>query len=293
MATDLPPDLRVDADETDRYLRGRSRGPATIVTLLVLLALVAGGWWWWAKTRPAPPAPPAAPVAVAPAEPASAAASAPPSYPLLVPQGTPPLAADNVEHALVELLGPDEVSRFVDTADFPRKLAATLDNLGRERAPSAAWPVHPTPGQFQVEQQGDATVIAAANASRYTPFVKFATSVDTKRAVDLYRRLYPLLQSSYRELGLGDRNFNDRVVEVIDLLLATPEPPAPVRVQLTEVKGPFAEPRPWVRYQFADPALESLTSGQKILVRMGLDNERRAKQKLRAFRTELTSPRPR
>lgn len=294
MATNLPPDLRVDADETERYLEGRSRGPATIVTLLVLLALVAGGWWWWTQSRPAPPAPPAAaPVAVAPAQPASAAASAPPSYPLLVPQGTAALAADNVEHALVELLGRDAVSRFVDTADFPRKVAATLDNLGRASAPSAAWPVHPTPGQFQVEQQGDATVIAAANASRYTPFVQFATAVDTKRAVDLYRRLYPLLQSSYRELGLGDRSFNDRVVEVIDLLLATPEPSSPPRVQLTEVKGPFADPRPWVRYQFADPALESLTSGQKILVRMGRDNERRIKQKLRAFRTDLLAPVPR
>ena len=263
MASDLPPDLRVDADETERYMDGRSRGPAAIVALLVILALVAAGWWWWAKSRPVPPAPPAAaPVAVAPPEPASAAASAPPSYPLVVPQGTAPLAADNVEHALVGLLGRDAVSRFVDTADFPRKVAATVDNLGRARAPSAAWPVHPTPGEFQVEQQGDATVIAAANAARYTPFVQFATSVDTKRAVDLYRRLYPLLQTSYRELGLGDRSFNDRVVEVIDLLLATPEPSSPVHVQLTEVKGPFAEPRPWVRYQFADPALESLTSRQ-------------------------------
>jgi hypothetical protein len=42
-----------------------------------------------------------------------------------------------------------------------------------------------------------------------------------------------------------------------------------------------------VRYEFADPALESLTSGQKILLRVGPVNERRLKEKLAQIRTEL------
>ena len=86
---------------------------------------------------------------------------------------------------------------------------------------------------------------------------------------------------------MGDRYFNDRLVEVIDLLLATPEPAEPPRLRLTEVKGPIAPERPWVRYEFADPRLQSLAAGQKILVRMGLANERRVKAWLTAFRAEL------
>jgi len=39
-----------------------------------------------------------------------------------------------------------------------------------------------------------------------------------------------------------------------------------------------------VLYEFDDPQLESLTAGQKILVRMGLDNERRVKARLAELR---------
>ena len=41
-------------------------------------------------------------------------------------------------------------------------------------------------------------------------------------------------------------------------------------------------------YQFDDPALESLSAGQKILLRMGSVNERRVKAKLAELRTLLT-----
>jgi hypothetical protein len=67
-------------------------------------------------------------------------------------------------------------------------------------------------------------------------------------------------------------------------LLAAPEPAAPVRVQLTEVKGEWSSARPWVRYEFADPQLQALSSGQKIMVRVGLVNERRLKARLKALR---------
>jgi hypothetical protein len=42
-----------------------------------------------------------------------------------------------------------------------------------------------------------------------------------------------------------------------------------------------------VRYEFADPALESLSSGQKIMLRVGPVNERRLKEKLAEIRGEL------
>jgi hypothetical protein len=62
-----------------------------------------------------------------------------------------------------------------------------------------------------------------------------------------------------------------------------------LKLRLTEVKGPIASLRPWVRYEFADPALESLSSGQKILLRVGPVNERRLKEKLGQLRSELAS----
>jgi hypothetical protein len=49
-----------------------------------------------------------------------------------------------------------------------------------------------------------------------------------------------------------------------------------------------------VRYEFADPWLESLSAGQKILLRVGEINEHGLKAKLAEFRHELakrTTPR--
>jgi hypothetical protein len=46
-----------------------------------------------------------------------------------------------------------------------------------------------------------------------------------------------------------------------------------------------------VLYQFADPELERRSAGQKVMMRMGADNARRVKAKLREIRRELVSPR--
>jgi type II secretory pathway component PulM len=50
--------------------------------------------------------------------------------------------------------------------------------------------------------------------------------------------------------------------------------------------------QPKVLYVFADPALESRSAGQKILMRMGPVNEARVKTKLRDVRRALTAQNP-
>ena len=76
---------------------------------------------------------------------------------------------------------------------------------------------------------------------------------------------------------------------MIDHLLQAPEPAGPVQVRLVEVKGNVPSQRPWVRYEYADPQLESLSSGQKIMVRVGLENERKLKASLRGFREQIAT----
>ena len=201
------------------------------------------------------------------------------------------LGAQELPAALAHLLGPKS-SEFLEPDDFPRRFVATLDNLGRAHAPPSAWPLHATGGQFTVETRPDGTrVIATANARRYDRFVDLVAAVDADAAVRLYTRMYRVLEAAWRQLGMGDRYLNDRVVAVIDLLLAAPEPEQPPQVVLTEVKGPVPSTRPWVRYEYADPRLEQLAAGQKILVRVGPANERRLKAKLRELRALLAAPR--
>ena len=47
--------------------------------------------------------------------------------------------------------------------------------------------------------------------------------------------------------------------------------------------------RPWVLYEYEDPALQKLSAGQRILLRMGPDHLRRVKAKLREIRAEVAA----
>jgi len=266
----------------------------TLLAVVIGAAVIGAAALWWNMSRPAPQAPvaaaPAPEPAAAPAVPESAAAPAEPviQYPVEAPPAQAlPLKAADMGTVLTDLLGRKAVLEFFALDEFPRRLVATVDNLGRSHAPPMLWPIKPTPGRFTVEERAGGSVINADNSQRYTPLVLLAESVDAGKAVDLYIRMYPLLQQAYEELGYPKAYFNDRLMAVIDQLLATPGADEPIQVHLTEVKGSVASLQPWVRYEFVNPAFESLSAGQKIMLRVGSVNERRLKAKLTAIRQQL------
>lgn len=266
-------------------------------------ALVLGLLAFWLWPRPALPPAPAAPAA----EPAGAAptASAPPppastpspatlpvddtavQAPPAPPTTVAPLAADDasVRQALTGLLGREAVLALLQADGFAERVVATVDALPRGHAAPRLWPVHPAEGRFTV----DGGRIAAANEQRYAPFVRMVERLDPAAAAGLYRRLQPQLQAAYENLGYPGRRFDDRLLEVVDHLLATPQPDSPPAVTLTEVKGPIAPERPWVRYEYADPALESRSAGQRILLRLGDAQRRSLIDWLRAFRAQVAA----
>ena len=263
------------------------------VAALLLTALGLGGLYWYQQRARPSTERAAPPVAEAPAEPAPAA-SVPairnPIDPSLAAAGEPPAGDAQAmwRHGLAELLGSSAVVRFVQTDDFSRRLVVTVDNLARAHAAPRLWPVNPTPGRFSVSGDGELRNVSAENAGRYTPLVTLISAVDARQAAALYVRMYPQLQRTYEELGYPGRYFNDRVVEVIDHLLETPEPPpAGPLMQLTEVKGSVPSTQPWLRYEFADPGLQSLSSGQRILLRVGPAHRQALKAKLAELRKLL------
>lgn len=272
----------------------KSTVAAVGIGLLVLLVL--GAWYWQSR----PPAESPGMAAWPAAEPASSAASPVPhaapehgiKHPLELSSAasTPiPATAPDVEAVLVDLFGRKTALGMFQLDDFARRVVATVDNLGRSHAPSRLWPVNPAEGRFLTEKQGDAEVISADNGLRYTPYVLLIETVDLRQVVAAYVGLYPLLQKAYEELGYPKRYFNDRVVEVLDQLMATPDINGPVRVRLPVINGPMQPRRPWVLYEFEEPALQSLSAGQRILLRTGPVNERRLKAKLAELRRLLAT----
>jgi hypothetical protein len=204
-------------------------------------------------------------------------------------EGLPKLDAsdDYLKRALVDLLGRKDVLSFLHLDGFVRNFVATVNNLATDNASTDLWPVKPTPGRFATEAREGAVVATAMNEERYASFVRFAVAVDAQRATALYVRLYPLFQSAYEDLGYPGKYFNDRVIEVIDDLLATPAVSGPVKVRQIEVDGSVSASGGL--YLFADPTLESRSAGQKILLRMGSDNAAKLKDKLRDIRRRLVT----
>jgi len=275
-----------------------------LASLAVAAALAAGVYWWQKKTA-APDTPPSlvaettpapAVIPVTPAPEEKASTPAPIQHPIELVEApvrkTSPLPTLEKSDSLLkdnlnELLGQKEVNRFIVVDEFVRRFVATVDNLARGHAASRMWPVNTTPGRTQVAEKPDGIYLRDANSERFTPFVKMAVSVDTQLATSIYARLYPLFQQAYEELGYPGQYFNDRLVEVIDQMLTTPELGEPIRLSLTQVQGPIQSSQPWLRYEFDDPDLEARPAGQKILLRMGKNNAALMKNKLREFRERI------
>jgi hypothetical protein len=252
-------------------------GKKTIL-VLILMAGAAAFYFWTDGEKPKPQI--AAPLH-APAEP-------PIRHPIdetsladepLAAAAKPLPSLDESDSLMQEILAqlfwgkPEKLFNF---QNIIRRAVATLDNLPRENLPMQLMPVKPVAGRVITASQGSSLTLAAANDARYDAYVRLAEAVPTGALLAAYVQVYPLLQQDYEQLGYPGRYFNDRVVQVIDHLLNTPEVQAPVLLV-----------QPKVLYEFADPKLEELSAGQKILVRMGHENAVKVKAKLREIRSAL------
>jgi len=221
-----------------------------------------------------PAAPPAEPAIAHPVPPAADAAS----------QGPLPALGDSdpaMRDALGTVTGADAVSQFMMPENIIRRLVVTIDNLPRQKVPVAKRPTVAVAGSFMAVGDELHATLDPKNFARYEPMIGVLRKLDMPRVAQVYLRFYPLFQQVYQDLGYPNGYFNDRLVEVIDSLLATPQPAGPI--ELT---------RPNVMYTYADPTLEARAAGQKILLRMGPDNAAVIKAKLTELRAIITSAPP-
>jgi hypothetical protein len=238
------------------------------VVVLVILGGIAAAFYYWQLHEP-PLEPPvrseAPPAPEAKAEPAirHPVQAAPSSGKPLPPLGESDAA---MQDALAGLFTQKSAEEFFDLKEIVRRFVVTVDNLPRKKVPMRYRLFKPVLGTFLVTGGGE----------------NFLTeTVDTRKLVAVYVRFYPLFQQEYQNLGYPKGYFNDRLVEAIDDLLAAPDIPG--RIKLV---------RPNVLYQFADPNLEDLSAGQKIMIRLGSENAARIKARLRDVRHELTGQVP-
>jgi hypothetical protein len=256
------------------------------VVPVVVIGAGLGGWLYYKKTRTTPPPPPAKTLPL----PAPAGETGPPPVANPIPgdsdaaQPALPALDDSdtpLHDALVKLRDAKTVDQFLVPENLVRNIVVTVDNLPRTKTAVERRPIKPTPGSALVVASGEDITLSEENYARYAPFVKLVQSTDAKQLSTLYFHYYPLFQEAYENLGYPDKYFNDRLVEVIDHLLATPAPKGPVRLT-----------QPRVFYEYADPKLEALSAGQKTLLRMGAENADQLKRKMREFRALIAKGAP-
>jgi len=254
-----------------------------IVGVAVLIFLLAAGGVYYLRGRSAAvPAVAEVPVTAAPAaeEPAIA-------HPL--PEGSgnagaaeplPDLANSDppLRDALAQLTGAEAVKDYLAPEDLIRRMVVTIDNIPRQKIAVDKRPIKPIPGSFAADGDELHATLDQRNFERYKPLVAVIGKLDMQQLGAVYIRFYPLFQQSYQNLGYPTGYFNDRLVEVIDAMLATPESTGPILLE-----------RPNVMYTFADPALEARPAGQKLLIRMGPQNARVIKAKLMELRAVITA----
>ena len=269
------------AQDDRPYLRPQQSSWLWPSVFVVAAVGVAGAFYYYTAGQQTqlPQPKPAAPQPSVAAAPPAPAAQAPVRLPVEAPADEPLPTLDNsdsmMRRSLSALMG-KAFDEAVNPSQVVRRIVATVDNLPRQTAPRRMMPLNQVPGNLIAAGTADAATIDPRNFERYAPYVRVMESVDSHALVYSYVRAYPLFQQAYEELGYPGKYFNDRLLEAIDDMLAAPESDAPIRVL-----------RPKVLYEYADPELETRSAGQKIMIRVGKENETRMKAKLREIRSEI------
>ncbi|HZL92020.1 MAG TPA: DUF3014 domain-containing protein, partial [Vicinamibacterales bacterium] len=189
--------------------------------------LVAGGLGVYFLQRDGEPSV-AAPTAVVPRPvPSTEAPRTAPVVTATPPARTVPLppldqSDPDVQGGLTELFGQEAIAQFLVPERIVRNIVVTIDNAPRQQMALNQRPIKPTPGEFLTSGPEEALVLAPENYARYAPFIAVVRAMDAKTLVALYRGLQPLFQQAYEELGHPNGEFNTRLIEVIDHLLAAP-----------------------------------------------------------------------
>jgi hypothetical protein len=274
-----------------------------IIISLIVLIVLGGIAWYLFEARQAQDSPPPAVSEIAPQtvpvpEPEPEMPTfeieqkKTPAAPELDELPLPPLHESDgyVHETLSGVVGEAATMQYFPGEALVAKAVATIDALGSRQVPGNIRAALDLGGEFTavpdsnppsmiLDEEGDPEpqfLSNPANQGRYVGWVELLEAVDAEQFAALYRANYPLFQQAWNDLGYAGHDFNERLLEIIDELLATPV-----------VSEPYRLIKPEAVYLFSDEELESLSAGQKILLRMGSGNAARVKSRLAEIRQAI------
>jgi len=161
-------------------------------------------------------------------------------------------------------------SEWLKNSNIIRRFVGVVDNIASGVSPAPHLEFLLPSGSFKVMKKGDNTYIDPDSYKRYNSVAAILASLDSQKLVEIYRQIKPLMEEAYKELGYPEKEFGETLLQAFSVLLNTPVPGGDI---LLEEKV--------MVYAFEDPGLENLSAAQKHLIRMGPENARKIKAKLR------------
>ena len=174
-----------------------------------------------------------------------------------------------------------QLRKYFNLQEQARRLVITVDNLPREHVPSQLRIPRGVPELLRVQKDGETITLDPSNYERYDRIISYVEKMDARKIGRLYAKFYPLLQRTYEETGFPEERFHDRVLAALDDMMDAPRPTGPIRLV-----------QPKVLYRFEDDHLESLSAGQKIMIRVGPDNAARLRKVLARVRAAIAAHDP-
>jgi hypothetical protein len=171
------------------------------------------------------------------------------------------------------------VAAYLTTDHLVRNMTVVVVNIADGRTPSNHLGAVRPRGDFQVREDGVEFVIDRRTYERYNDHAAAIQGLDAQGVARFYATIRPRIDDAYRDLGQPHGSFDDSLRRAIIELLRTPIPEGEVRVRGDSVA-----------YTYADPKLESLSHAQRQFLRMGPENMRIVKAKLREVAHHIGIP---
>ena len=159
---------------------------------------------------------------------------------------------------LAARLGPGQIEMVADER-LPELLVTTINSLDGDPVPLRFRPLDHVPDLPRLETDDEVWRLPEAPDPRYRPYRALFDRLEATELAELFDRYEPALEQAWRALGeQTEKRFRTRLIEVLNHLARFDLPDERPRVH-----------RPEVLYEYTDPALEQLSWGRKVLIRIG------------------------
>lgn len=181
-----------------------------------------------------------------------------------------------VRELLVSCSSNREFERWIINGDLVRRFVATVDNISRGESPGPHLEFLQPKGKFKTIRRGENIYLDPSGYRRYDKVAEVIASLDGVKLAALYRRMRPLIDEAYKELGYPEKKFGHTLREAVAMIVNTPVPEGDV---LLDEKV--------LTYTYNNTRLEVLNGAQKHLIRMGPENAKKVKDKLKEISAAL------